>query len=166
MGKLKKSLKITFIIFIILFLFQGCISFHPSYSKKDELGFYVKHHYACGPIALGKALRHLGENVTDKKISQEIQSNGNLSRKAISLVHYEGVLVTWPSEVRTIIEKYGYKIKTLKSISELKDGDSAIILVKGRSIKREWHWMHYPTDKNIDDFYPNTKIIKIYKITK
>ena len=170
--KLKKYIKIGVIVALILFLTQGCIALNPQYAAKDAEGFYVSHYQACGPIALEKALNHVGKGtnrilrfITRKEISREIQKGGSSSRIIISLIHYEAMLITWPSEIKSILKKHGYKIIMLKNMSELRGGDTAIVLLKGNGIKREFHWSCYPLDKDIDNFYPKrTTILKIYKI--
>jgi len=162
---LTKIFKGITILFLIIIISSGCIAFHPEYAIKDQHGFYIKHFEACGPRALEKALNNLGENVNRRTISKQIQLHGNLSRTSISLIHYEGILITWPGEVKKILTRYGYKIIKLKSLSDLKDGDTAIVLIKGKTLKYEFHWSCYPLDKDLNNFYPNgTTILKIYKI--
>lgn len=167
MGKLKKYYVIFIFTLIAIFLSQGCIGFHPDYAQRDKDRNYIMHYTSCGPKALSKALKSLGHNVTSKDVSIQIQSTGNLKRHTLSIIHYEAVLITWPQEVKNIIKKYGYEIKNLNSLSELNKEDVAVVLVSGSLLERQWHWMSYPTDKNIKNYFPEgTKIVAIYKIKK
>ena len=163
--KIYKYIKITILLLIILLVCQGCIVLNPEYAKKDKEGYYVYHYSACGPLALEKALRAFGEDVNRKQLSREIQTTGNASRKAVALIHYEAMQITWPSEIKKILNRYGYGVEVLDNFSELKAGDVGIILILGDRMNFEYHWVSFPKDKNIEThFGKKTKIIKIYKL--
>lgn len=163
--KIYKYIKISILLIIILLVCQGCIVFNPKYAEKDKEGYYVYHYSACGPLALEKALRAFGEDVNRKQLSREIQTTGNASRKAVALIHYEGIQITWPSEIKTILNRYGYDIQKLDNFSELKAGDVGIVLLLGDTMNFQYHWVSFPEDKKIEThFGKNTKIIKVYKL--
>jgi hypothetical protein len=162
--KIYKYIRISTILIFILLITQGCIVFHPEYSKKDEKGYYLYHHNACGPVALEKALQALGETVSREDISQEIQSKGNLRRKIMSLIHYEGIRITWPSEIEDTARAHGYKTKIIKNLSELQSGDVSIVLLLGDNSIFQYHWVSSPEDKDIKNYFgKDTQILKIYK---
>lgn len=162
--KIYKYIRISIILIFILIITQGCIVFHPEHSKKDKKGYYSCHHNACGPVALEKALRALGETVDREDISQEIQSKGNFRRRIMSLIHYDGLRITWPSEIEDIAKSYGYKTEMVKSLSELQSGDVSIILLLGNNSSFQYHWVSSPEDKDIKNYFgKDTRILKIYK---
>ena len=48
-----------------------------------------------------------------------------------------------------------------------KGKDIAFILVRGKFVSKEWHWMCYPVDKDIKTFFgPNTVIDKVLLLRK
>ena len=163
--KIYKYIKISIILLTILLVCQGCIVFHPKYAKKDSEGYYLKHYTACGPEALEKALRAFGEDVDRRQLSREIQATGNIGRKAVALLHYEAIQITWPSEVKAILKKYGYGVEEVVSLSQLSRGNVGIILLLGDRMNFQYHWVSFPEDKNIEThFGKETKILKVYKL--
>ena len=154
--KIYKYIRISIILIFILIITQGCIIFHPEHSKKDKKGYYSCHHNACGPVAFETANR--------EDISQEIQSKGNFRRRIMSLIHYDGLRITWPSEIEDIAKSYGYKTEMIKSLSELQSGDVSIILLLGNNSSFQYHWVSSPEDKDIKNYFgKDTRILKIYK---
>ena len=156
------------LVFSLMFLNWSCALFHPEEVKKDEEGFYVRHYWSCGPRALSKAFKELDIYLSSKKISKEIQSSGNVSRGLLSLIHYETVQITFPSEVYSTIEKHGFKVIKLKELEELNPKiDVALILVAGSYLRGEAHWLCFPVDGNIENYFgKKTKIIKIFLLKK
>lgn len=169
MSFLRKKLSILLVwITAISLLNSGCIAFHPESAKKDKDGYYVKHYWSCGPKAIYKSLRYFGEYKKRSDISKEIQSSGNITRSSLLLIHHEFVSATFPCEIKQYYYNNNFNVKELNSLDQLKNGDVAIVLVKGSILKgEEFHWLCYPNDKRIKDFYgENTEIIKVYLISK
>ncbi len=60
------------------------------------------------------------------------------------------------------------KVAVILGVEKLEPNkDIALVLVYGKFISSEWHWMCYPVDDNINTFFgSNTKIDKIYLLKK
>ena len=148
----------------------GCIAFHPKSLNKDSLGYYTRHYDSCGPVALERAFRLLGETQLDRfSISRDIQDSGNSVRLLMMLVHHDTILVSLPSELKEVANKYGYEmVKTNKSLDELSaEKDVAIVLLFGNVLKSESHWACFPHEKDIKAFFgPDTEISRIYLLKK
>jgi hypothetical protein len=146
----------------------SCSLFHPHEVEKDDQGYYINHYWSCGPKALSKAFKELDIHLSAKKISQEIQDSGNLSRSLLSLVHYDTVQITFPSEIYSTIEKNGFKVVELKELEKLNpEVDVALILVAKSYLKGQAHWLCFPVDTNIESYFgKGTKIIKIFLLKK
>ena len=151
----------------ICLLNYGCAIFHPEYLKTNN-GYYIKHFNSCGPTALKKAFNKLNIKITSTEISKEIQSSGNLARMLLTLIHYETVQMTLPSEMKKICSDYGYNVRKVNDLQNLDPKkDIALILVTGNLLKGQAHWVCFPVDKNIDNYFgKNTKIQKIYLLDK
>jgi len=155
----------------ICLLNVSCVVFHPEQFQRDELGYYINHYNACGPVALEKAFEALGdENESRVEISRKIQDKGNSLRTLLSLLHYDGLLVTLPKEIKTACKEHGYKVIELNNLDELKEKDVALVLVWGRIFKREAHWVVFPIDnefRKLKEWYGEyTEIGKIYLLKK
>ena len=155
----------------ITLLNVSCAIFHPD-KLKTENGYYKRHYYSCGPDAIRDALEQLENRiVSNKEISHEIQDNGNLRRSALTLIHYDALWVTWPAELTKYFRDRGYKVTTT-NLDSLSPEDTAIVLIKGRILKMEWHWITFPTysKEHIKSYYEAfggpTSIITVYKIEK
>ena len=146
----------------------SCSVFHPDKTQKDEQGYYIQHYWSCGPRALNRAFKELDIHLSSKKISQEIQESGNLSRSLLSLVHYDTIQITFPSEIYQAIESHGFKVTELKELKQLNsEVDVALVLVAGSYLRGEAHWLCFPVDYNIEQYFgKNTKIIKIFLLKK
>lgn len=155
---------------VISLLNFGCVAFHPESLKKDSLGYHIRHYDSCGPRALERAFKNLGEEHIDRaEISRKIQDTGNITRYLMMVIHHDTILVTLPYEMKNVCKKYGYKmVETDKSIDELNiKKDVAIILLFGNIIKGESHWASYPHDKDIKNWFgSNTSISKIFLLEK
>lgn len=163
----KRLSKVLIWIIAISLLNYGCIAFHPKSAAKDELGYFVKHYKSCGVLALRMARANFNDHAKLKEISREIQNTGNLSRALLSLAHHDSFDITWPHEIKNHLNKHGYKVREINDFESLKEGDTAIVLIKGRFLSQEWHWMCYPNGHNIETYFgEGTKIIKIYLIEK
>jgi len=146
----------------------GCVFFHSEYLKADKDGHYIQHFHSCGPRALRKAFSESNIHVTETELSKQIQSSGNLTRALLTLIHYETVSVTLPTEIKNTCSDYGYEVTSVKSLDSLDPKkDIAIVLVAGSIFKGETHWLCFPVDKNITNYFgKNTKIMKIYLLKK
>ena len=146
----------------------GCVFFHPESLETDTDGYYIRHFHSCGPRALKKAFGELNVYVTEEELSKEIQSSGNLTRTLLTLIHHETVSATFPSEIKKTCLTYGYKVNKVKSLNNLDTKkDIAIVLVTGNILKGEAHWVCFPVDGNIENYFgKNTKISKIYLLKK
>ena len=154
----------------------GCHISSPNL-KKDSDGYFVKHYNACGPIALEKAINEYyfrkqagltkSSVISRKELSRQIQDSGFASRRLLSLINSGAISITWPCEIKDILNKHGFEIVKLKNLKELnKEKDIAIILIHGKFFTNEYHWLVYPVD-NIKDFFgENTVIDLIYLIRK
>ena len=163
MGKLRKT--ILWVMALSL-LNVSCAIFHPDRTKKDELGYYISHFSACGPIALEKAFEALENPINRIQISRDIQDTGNGTRLLLSMLHHGALQITLPSEIKTVCKKYGYKVIAADKLNELDPKkDVALVLVWGEIL--DAHWLCFPIDVNIDNFFGGyTKISKIFIFKK
>ena len=161
----KWSAWVLAICFILLN--PGCAVFHKEeFTKRD--GHYIKHFNSCGPKAIQQAILKIEkELVSRESISKNIQSTGNVSRLVLASINYEALEITFPCEIKKYLKNKGYKIKEV-SFESLKKGDVAIVLIRGGSFFKEWHWITYPTysKTHIKNYFPSkTKIISVLKIS-
>jgi|TARA_Y100000310_G_scaffold182106_2_gene182126 hypothetical protein len=168
MGKLRKT---TLWVIAVCLLNVSCVIFHPEEYEKDELGYYIKHYNACGPKALEQAFSILGDkNVNRVDLSREIQNGGNTLRIFAALFHHDALEITSPNEMKKLCEKHGYEVVELGNMNQLKSEDVALVLVWGKILKREAHWMVFPADtkfRKAEGWYgPYTHISKIYLLKK
>jgi len=163
MGKLRKT--ILWVMALSL-LNVSCAIFHPDRTKKDELGYYISHFSACGPIALEKAFEALENPINRIQISRDIQDTGNGTRLLLSMLHHGALQITLPSEIKAVCKKYGYEAITADKLSDLDpEKDVALVLVWGEIL--DAHWLCFPIDVNIDNFFGGyTKISKIFIFKK
>jgi len=153
---------LTYCMGILLVLAVGCGVFNRPETKN---GYYVRHYNACGPEAVGKALtkfRKYKKRVSRTKISQDIQDNGNTWRHLASLIDKEGVEITCPSEIAEVCRQYGFIVIPISNLNRLDPlKDVALVLVRKGLL--EWHWLCFPADSFITDYYgDDTVISKIY----
>ena len=163
------------ITLLIVILILGCGTLQSNkdsdYTKKQRsLNFDPYHIQSCGPQAIQDALLQFGIRVELKGLSHAMQSSpscSNLIRDIISVFYIDGRKITFPSELKNILKKNGFKIVNVSSINELdKNGDTAIILVKKKD-SMEYHWMCFPTHRDIETFFGKDTIIKeIYLIKR
>ena len=152
----------------VCFLNWSCALFHPDKVKKDEGGYYLRHYWSCGPRALNKAFKEFDIFLGEKKISQEIQDSGNTTRHLLSLIHYDTIQITLPSEILSVIKKHGFKVIKVTELRQLNPRvDLALILVTGSYIRGEAHWLCFPVDNNIKKFFgEETRVSKIFLLKK
>jgi len=169
---MRKSLLLIISICLLNF---GCVAFHPRSLEKDELGTYKIHHYSCGPQSIRDMLDCIHREIkwikypfSSKEISQEIQKTGNGLRLLGSIFHYEFLETTWPHEIEDYFNNHNINFKKINKIQDLKDKNKIVLfLVKGSTLKGEWHWVTFPTHSlnyisNV--FGENTEIVLGYVI--
>ena len=172
---IKKLLWLISLLFVLAPLFSGCGIFHPP--QRDHSGYYIKHFTCCGPTAMEVAINEyyrkqgivFAKNPAPRKeISKKIQDEGQLFKGFLSLFDNEAVCATWSWELKKVAKKYGFELINVKDFKKLNpDKDIALVLVYGKFLSSEWHWMCYPVDKNIKDFFgSDTKIDKILLLKK
>tara|TARA_B100001939_G_C16622008_1_gene479674 strand:+ start:20 stop:523 length:504 start_codon:yes stop_codon:yes gene_type:complete len=157
-----------YLVVALCLLNWSCAIFHPDKVERDDDGYYYRHYSSCGPTALNKAFKELNINLGRNNISRDIQDSGNIFRFLLSLVHYDTVQITFPSEVYQVIEDNGFKVIELKTLEELdSEVDVALVLVASNYLKGQAHWLCFPVDKNIEDFFgKSTRVIKIFLLKK
>ncbi len=156
MKKLAYLLSLIFLLAPII----GCGLLNPY--KKNSEGFYERHYLTCEPIALEKAFNafyaregivFVRNRAPREEISKAIQKRGMCTKEALSFFSREAVCMTWPSEIKYIAEKYGFELVSGKNLDELDpEKDIAIVLVHGKFLKDEYHWVVFPMD-DVEDFY-------------
>ena len=151
-----------------LIFFSSCGILNPPAKTVD--GYYSKHYTCCGPTALRRAFeafyRENGivfkKGVSSEEISRSIQDSGNKGRTALSILNRHAVCITWPSEIKNIAKEYGFVPVKLNDINKLKEGDIAVVLIKGKTLKGEWHWMCFPYHdvETIKKWYGKNTVVK------
>lgn len=146
---ISKFFSISFAL-LPLFLFSSCGVLNPPAKTVD--GFYIRHFDCCGPKSLKRAFeifyRENGivfvRGISSEEISRAMQKKGNSGRTGLSILNRNAVCITWPSEIRSMAKDYGFVPVSLKDVDKLKEGDIAIILVRGKALKGEFHWICFP----------------------
>ena len=162
---MKKKLAWITALFIIITPFLGC-SFLTGIKKNSE-GYYGEHYYACGPRALEKAFLeyHRKEGIAycvrSDQISKQIQDSGMIGKEILSLFNKEAIQITWPHEIRMVIEKHGLEAAPIKSLKEL-DPEKHVALVLVSTNLTNYHWVVLPVDNPAHYYGEGTKIHKIY----
>ena len=162
-------------LLIISFLYgSGCGIVKPPH--KDDLGFYTKHYYSCGPIAVHEALTMYCEKngiifkraLNIKQISRDIQKNAPPfifnKRKLLIIFDREAAAITWPNEIKTACQKYGVKLTRVpKSRLWDKNNPNAtyIVLVHKKWTINNYHWLAYPGN-NPHHFGEDTAFDTVY----
>ena len=173
---MKKKLSwIISLLFALGPLFSGCGIFHPP--SRDGNGYYTAHFNCCGPTAIEAAINYyyqkqgivfLKNPAPRKEISKRIQDDGQFFKSCLALFDRDAVCSTWSWEMKRVAKKYGFELIDIDSFEKLDPSkDVAVVLVRGRFISKEWHWMCYPVNKDIKTFFdPDTTIDKIYLLNK
>ena len=165
----------TSLLFVLAPLFSSCGIFRPP--SKDRNGYHIDHFDSCGPIAIEKAINEyykrqgvvFAKNPAPRKeVSKQIQDDGILLKKFLSLFNKETVCVSWSWELKTVIKKYGFELIDVDDFEKLEPSrDIALVLVYGRFLSDQWHWACYPLDQDIKTIFgSNTKIDKILLLKK
>ena len=170
--------RFSYLLSIIFFIgpLIGCGIF-DSYEKNKD-GYYEKHFNCCGPIALEKAINRyyrikgivFARNPAPREeISKKIQDDGIALKEFLSFFNKQAICITWPSEIKKIVEGYGFEIVTVNNIKKLDPKKHvAIVLSHGSLIKPDFHWWVFPTDLSSIKarFGKDFKVDKIYLIQK
>ena len=127
-----------------------------------------QHIMSCGPEAIHNAVYELNLNghniqsVSLTDISNELKRKNKCSaitRDVMSLFVYKSKRVTFPCEIKKYFTDRGFKVETLKGLSELKQGDVAIVLIRQKGTL-SYHWITYPTSNNIMKFFGKDTVLK------
>lgn len=145
----------------------GCGIINPH--KRNSEGYYERHYWTCGPVALEKAFLAYYERkgiaycVEAEQISKQIQDRGMKSKKLLSFFHKDAICITWPSDIKYVAERHGFELITVDDIDSLDpEKDIAIVLIHGALFSEQYHWTVYPLD-SVKDFYEKKTVIdKIY----
>jgi len=153
-------------------LMTGCSALNQS---PKENGYYLSHLNSCGPVAVEKAINGyyhkrgivFAKNPAPRdEVSRRIQDNGNGWRDFMGLFHENASQVTCPHEVVEVCKQYGFKVVSTGDFYKL-DSEKDIALILLYSNLLEWHWVCFPIDKNIPNWYgDSTKIVKVFILEK
>ena len=163
------------LLLIVSPLFSGCGVFNPPARNKD--GYYIRHLTCCGPTAIEAAINEhytkqgivFAKNPAPRgEVSKKIQDDGQIFKGFLALFDREAVCVTWSWELKSVVKKYGFSLVTVEDFESLDPSkDVALVLVRGKFISKQWHWMCFPVEKNITNFFgENTKIDTILLLKK
>ena len=148
---------------------SGCGLFHkPSIAEQTwrKMGIDSLHFQSCGPDSLSQLHKHFGEDVSMQLVSIHLQEHRSVNIfKLLGLIETEFRRITCPPELRSYLKRNGFKYERIE-YEDLKDGDFAIVLLKGYDDLHEWHWATWPNDSDkIPTFFKNyTRIITTYRI--
>lgn len=172
MNLINRSIWILALI-LVLGPLPGCALFDRH--KKNKQGYYEAHYRACGPIALEKAINEFYRKqgvvfvknpAPRKNISQKIQRGGSFSKELLSYFDKQAIQITWPSEIKKIINEHGFDIVTVDNLSDLDpEKDVAVVLIHGKCFSKQYHWVVYPLDK-VENFYGKDTVIDIIYLLK
>ena len=163
---MSRLLLLTLLASYLCLFNTGCVFMHKEHLKTQD-GYLVEHLKSCGPKALQKVSTSLKDDRL-KSAGEKIQDTGNLSRIFLSMFNYRAIEITFTYEIKNLLEDLGYKVFKAENIESLKEGDVALVLVRGNFFSKEWHWLCYPVDKeSINSFFgKNTKTHLIFIIKK
>ena len=98
---------------------------------------------------------------TREEVSKLIQKEGMKLKEILSYFNREAICITWPSEMKYVLKKYGLKVTKVDGIDKLNPKeDIAIALVHGKFFTHEYHWLVFPIDE-IKNFYGNKTVVDI-----
>jgi|TARA_R110000751_G_scaffold116112_1_gene215675 hypothetical protein len=153
-----------------MFFFAGCgilqsISTSTLHCDKRVKSLDPFHIHSCGPVALEKAMRYSEHNslASRANYSYYLQSKDFFLRDCLSVFDERARSITFPGEIRMILDKEDISFRTLKKLGEIQSDDVALVLVK-ENWSLTYHWMCYPVDKNISTYFGegDTTILEIY----
>ena len=120
------EIKHTLIFLFALLFFSGCSIFDRPH--KDSDGYYTGHFDCCGPIALEVAINKYYKNLgivfaknpaPRKEISRLMQDDGVKFKEILSLFDKKAVCITWPSEIKNVVESYGCEALAISNLKKL-----------------------------------------------
>lgn len=148
----------------------GCGVINPH--RKNSEGYYEAHYVACGPIALEKAINAAYANrgirftrnpAPRVEISQKIQDAGMARKQLLAFFNKNAIQITWPSEIKKIVNQYGFDFVPLDNLNDLNpQKDIAIILIHGAFLSKQYHWVVYPIDDVMNFYGKKTVIDAVY----
>ena len=156
---------------IISLFSSGCGLFYknpPEHKLWAKLGVDAYHFESCGPSALHKVHKNFGKDIDVTMISVEMQQARKFNMyPLLGLIdeHFRGI--TSACDLKSYCRRNGFEVTTMK-YEDLKNGDVAVVLLKGFDDLYEWHWMTWPDQQDRIPAYfdEHTRIIKTYLITK
>ena len=171
----KKIAWLASLLLVVAPLFSGCGIFNPP--LRDSQGYYIAHFNCCGPVAIEKAINKYYRDqgivfvknpAPREEVSKRIQDDGQVFKSFLAIFERSSVCATWSWEMESVVKKYGFKLISVNDFEKLDPSkDIAFVLVRGKFISDQWHWMCYPVDKNITTYFgEDTKIDKIYLLKK
>lgn len=153
-----------------MFFFVGCgilksISTSTLHCDKRVKALDPFHIHSCGPVALEKAMRYSNHNslASRANYSYYLQSKDFFVRDCISVFDERARSITFPGEIRMILNKEKIDFRTLENLGEIQGDDVALVLIK-KDWSLTYHWMCHPVDKDISIYFGKgeTTILEIY----
>ena len=127
------------------------------------------HVWSCGPKALYEAINHMQIDpfVTKEKISNHIQTSSLLPiRSTLSIFDERARRITFPQEILRVLKIYNISTIEKKSLSDIKENESAIVLIKNKDSAFTYHWIFYPKNSlwSIGNFFGvgSTDVVSVY----
>ena len=177
-GPCQKTLtKIVAVSCLLTLAFSsGCGTLHTLFIEDPETRSKIlsnedpRHIRSCGPEALLDALEAFGENASLTEISIEIQkarSPEDCLREFLAIFNSNARSMTFPNEIKRYLNERGFKIKKIKSLKSLdRYKHVAIGLIRDGHDLTSYHWVCFP-EHDIENFFgKNTRVLKIYLITR
>ncbi|MAF24463.1 hypothetical protein CL634_02655 [bacterium] len=170
----KTVLTVGFLL-LILIITNGCGCFYylkesPAHKAMRMQGYELCHLESCGPQALSDAFKEFDMDEAPFDIGKEIQDLDRIYyRNLLSLAHHDFTRITCPPELLKYIKHRGFKVKTVTSINDINEGDVALVLLRGHSDIRDWHYIVYPTyskEEIMGYFGDSTVFKKAYILTR
>lgn len=161
----------TLLLITVFPLIVGCGPIYYLNETKEhkavrKAGYELCHLQSCGPESISDAYACFGIEKKQFHIGKEIQDINVIDYRGIlSVVYHDFTKITCPPELLRYLKHKGFKINTVNSLDEVGVDDVAIILIRGKSDIRDWHYITYPTHskQQIKDFFgEDTKIKKAY----
>ena len=165
---MKKKMKVALAAGFLLLITNGCGIFYylnetAEHKAMRVAGYELCHLESCGPDALSDAFKHLDINKTPHEIGKEIQDDSKSHyRQILSLASHKFTEITCPPELMKYCKGRGFKVTIVKEFKQLEKGDVAIVLLRGKSDLRDWHWICYPeySKSDISAFFGDDTIVK------
>lgn len=105
--------------------------------------------YACGPMAVHRAVVHNGLEASREEVAEKIRTEEGGVRFAMSIVNIESLDITWPTEIVRALREYGFEVSTVVG----DDPDLRAVLYRGwdkgvivlmELDSRMWHYVFVP----------------------